>query len=69
MRLFQPMINQNQNPSCKFKLVSLITRKNIKTNKFSLDTVSTIGAVLWENLPSDIKNSDSLDILKHKIKQ
>ena len=68
MRLFQPMINQNQNPSCKFKLVSLITRKNIKTNKFSLDTVSTIGAVLWENLPSDIKNSDSLDILKHKIK-
>ena len=69
MRLFQPMINQNQNPSCKFKLVSLITRKNIKTNKFSLDTVSTIGAVLWENLPSAIKNSDSLDIFKHKIKQ
>ena len=69
MRLFSPIINQNQNPFCKFKLVSLIIRKNIKTNKFSLDTVSTIGAVLWENLPSAIKNSDSLDIFKHKIKQ
>ena len=69
MRLFPPIINQNQSPFCKFKLVSLITRKNIKTNKFSLDTVSTIGAVLWENLPSDKKNSDSLDIFKHKIKQ
>ena len=69
MRLFPPIINQNQNPFCKFKLVSLITRKNIKTNKFSLDTVSTIGAVLWENFPSAIKNSDSLDIFKHKIKQ
>ena len=69
MRLFLPIINQNQNPFCKLKFVSLITRKNIKTNKFSLDTVSTIGAVLWENLPYDIKNSDSLDIFKHKIKQ
>ena len=49
--------------------MSLITRKNIKTNKFSFDAVSTIGVVLWENLPIDIKNLDSLDIFKHKIKQ
>ena len=43
-------------------------RRNIRTTKFDFDTISTIRAVLWRNLPNDIKNSDSLNIFKD-IKQ
>ena len=45
-----------------------ITRRNIRTNKFGFETISTIGAVLWRNLSNDIKNTDSLNIFK-TIKQ
>ena len=41
---------------------------NIGTDKFGFETISTIGAALWENLQNDIKNSDSLIFFKHKIK-
>ena len=47
----------------------MTTRRNIRTNKFGFETISTIGAVLRRNLPNDIKNSDSLIIFKHRIKQ
>ena len=52
-----------------YKAFKLNTRRNIRTNKFGFETISTIGAVLWRNLPNDIKNSDSLNIFKHRIKQ
>ena len=39
-----------------------VTRRNIRTNKFGFEAISAIGAVLWGNLPNDIKNSDSLNI-------
>ena len=28
-----------------------VTRRNIRTNKFDFETITTIGAVLWQNLP------------------
>ena len=46
-----------------------VTRRNIKTNKFDFETISTIGVVLWGDLPNNIKNTDSLNIFKYKIKQ
>ena len=45
-----------------------VTRRNIRTNKFGFETISTIGAILWRNLPNHIKQSDSLNIFKHRIK-
>ena len=32
-----------------------VIRRNIRTNKFDFETISTIGIVLWGNLPNDIK--------------
>ena len=43
-------------------------RRNIRTNKFGFDTISTIRAVLWPNSPNNIKNSDSLNIFEHRLK-
>ena len=73
MGLSPPIMNDiltlDENSSYNLRSGVTVTRKNINTNKFGFETISTIGAVLWRNLPNDIKNSDSLNILKHRIKQ
>ena len=73
MGLSPPIMNDiltlDQKVSYNLRSGVTVTRRNIRTNKFGFETISTIGAVLWRNLPNDIKNSDSLNIFKHRIKQ
>ena len=73
MGLSPPIMNDiltlDENASYNLRFGVTITRRNIRTNKFGFETITTIGAVLWRNLPNDIKNSDSLNIFKHRIKQ
>ena len=73
MKLSPPIMNDiltlDQNAFYNLKSGVTVTRRNIRTNKFGFETISTIGAVLWRNLPNDTKNSDSLNIFKQKIKQ
>ena len=73
MGLSAPIMNDiltlDENASNNLRSGVTITRRNIRTNKFGFDTITTIGAVLRRNLPNDIKNSDSLNIFKHRIKQ
>ena len=73
MVLSPPIMNDiltlDENASYNLRSSVTVTRRNIRTNKFGFETISTIGAVLWQNLPNDIKNSDSLNIFKHRIKQ
>ena len=65
MGLSPPIMNDiltlDENASYNLRSGVTVTRRNIRTNKF--------GAVMWRNLPNDIKNSDSLNIFKHRIKQ
>ena len=72
VKLSPPIMNDiltlDQNASYSLRYGVTVTR-NIKTNEFGFETISTIGAVLWGNLPSEIKNLDSLNIFKHKITQ
>ena len=72
MGLSLPIMNDiltlDENASCNLRSGVTVTRRNIRTNKFGFETISTIGAVLWRNLPNDIKNSDSLNIFKNRIK-
>ena len=67
MGLSPPIMNDiltlDQNASYNLRSGVTVTRRNIRTNKFRFETISTIGAVLWQNLPNNIKNSDSLNIL------
>ena len=71
--LSSPIMNDiltlDENTSYNLRSGVTITSRNIRTNKFGFETISTIGVVLWRNLPNDIKNSDSLNIFKHRIKQ
>ena len=66
MGLSPPIMNDililDQNASHNLRSGVTETRRNIRTNKFGFETISKIGAVLWENLPNAIKNSDSLNI-------
>ena len=39
------------------------------TMKYGYRSFSYYGSKLWNNLPSDIKNSESLNIFKHRITQ
>ena len=72
MGLPPPIMNDilalNQNCSYNLKSSITVARRNIRTNKFGFKIVSKIKVVLWRNLPNDIKNSNSLNIFKHKIK-
>ena len=63
------ILTLDQNAFYNLKSSVTVTRRNIRTNKLSFETISTIGVVLWRNLPNDTKNSDSLNIFKHEIKQ
>ena len=63
------ILTLDENASHNLRSDVTLTRRNIRTNKFGFETISTIGAVLWQNLPNDIKNSDCLNIFKHRIKQ
>ena len=45
-----------------------MNRPNIKTSKFGFETVSTIGAILWNDLSAELKNAESLKIKKKKDK-
>ena len=61
------ILTLDQNASYILRSGVIVTRRNIRTNKFGFETISTIGAVLWRNLPKDTKNSDGLNIFKNEL--
>ena len=63
------VLTLGQNASYNLRSGVTVTRRNIRTNKFGFETISTNGAALWGNLPNDIKNSDSLNNFQRMIKQ
>ena len=42
---------------------------NIKTVNYGSETISFLGPKIWEQVPDDIKNSESLNIFKKNINQ
>ena len=54
--VMKDILNLDQNASYNLRSGATITRRNVRTKKIDFETISTIGAVLWENLPNDIKN-------------
>ena len=63
--IINDILNLGKNASCNLRSGVTVTRKNRRTSKFGVETNSTIGAVLQENLTKDIKNPDGLNIFKH----
>ena len=58
----------SENSSYNLRCGVTVNRRIIKMSKFGFETVSTIGAILWNDLPAKVKNAESLNIFKQKIK-
>ena len=46
-----------------------LARKNIRTTQYGIESVSNLGAKLWNLLPREIKNSFSITVFKNKIRK
>ena len=68
MRLSPPIMSGifSLSESRCYNLRSGVTenRQNIRTSKLSFEPVSTIGAILWNKLPAELKNCEILNIFK-----
>ena len=42
-------------------------RPNVRSSTFGFNSLRTLGSKLWEMLPSDIKNSESLEKFKKMV--
>ena len=42
-------------------------RPNVRSSTFGFNSLKTLGSKLWEMLPSEIKNSESLEKFKNMI--
>ena len=46
-----------------------LQRKNLRTTNFGLESITNIGAKIWDMVPKEIKGSESLASFKSKIKK
>ena len=58
----------SENSSYNLRCGVTVNKQNIRTSKFGFETVSMIGAILWNELPAELKNEESLKPFKQKIK-
>ena len=66
--IMNDIFSLSENSSYKLRSAVTVNRRNIRTSKFGFETVSTIGAILWNDFPAELKNAKSLTIFKQKIK-
>ena len=48
---------------------NVLTRRRVNSVRYGTETVSFLAPKIWDILPKDIKDSESLDIFKRKIKK
>ena len=59
----------HENPTYNLISGDHLTRRNIRTTHYGIETISDLGAKIWNLLPEEIKNTSSLSIFKTKIKK
>ena len=60
-------VERNSNYSLRGN--NVLTRRRTNSVSYDTETVSFLAPKIWDILPKDIKNSESLDILTRKIKK
>ena len=64
MGIFPPIMSDifSLSENSPYNLNSGVTmnRRNIRWSKFGFETVSAIGAILWNDLPAGLKNAENL---------
>ena len=48
---------------------NVLTTRRVNSVRYGTETVSFLAPKIWDILPKDIKDSESLDIFKRKIKK
>ena len=55
-------------PSYNLRNSNLLQQTNVKTVKYGTETLYWLGPKIWQLLPTDYKNCESLQMFKTKIK-
>ena len=66
--IMSDILNLSENSSYNLRSGVNVNKRNIRTSKFGFETVSTVGAILWNDLPAELKNAGILKNFKQKIK-
>ena len=59
----------HENPTYNLRGGNHLTRRNVSTTHYGIETISNPGAKIWDLLPEEIKNASSLSVFKTKIKE
>ena len=68
IKMFLPPIMSDISSLSENSSHNLRSGINVRASKFSFETISTIGAILWNDLPAELKNAESLKTFRQKIK-
>ena len=60
---------QTNNCSYDFKNPRILASKHKSTRKYGINTIALKGPQIWQNIPLEIRNSESLSLFKSNIKQ
>ena len=66
--IMSDIFSLSENSSYNLRCGATVNRRNIRTSKVGCETVSTIGVILWNDFPDELKNAESLKLFKQKIK-
>ena len=55
-------------PKYNFRRHTIFNTRNVRTQRYGLDSLRHLGPKIWAQVPIDIKESGSLAIFKNKIK-
>ena len=70
--LSPPLMNEifvERNNNYSLRGNNLLTRRRVNSVRYGTEAVSFLAPKIWDILPKDIKDSESLDIFKRKIKK
>ena len=57
-----------KNLAYNFRNVKTLNRSNVNSVKYGTETITSLGAKIWEVLPNDYKELTSLSTFRSKIK-
>ena len=65
--IMSDIFSLSENSSYNLRSIITVNRRNIRrTRKFRFEIFNTIATILWNDLPTELKNAESLNIFKQK---
>ena len=65
-----PLLNEvSRQCNCELRGNNFLERRRVKSVRYGTESISSLAPKIWEILPSEIKDSDTLQIFKAKMKK